>query len=211
MVECNNVIPKIITINEGDDWNEIITQFALQQGIEASHKIIVQPEKDELTVDQIHLMKKDIQVSFSKKVLVALLGVDNSSGEVQNSLLKCIEEDSERIFFLFLVKNPHRLLSTILSRCAMIETGKTSSRQVFLKNDPNTFSFQNNSEATKDEAVERIDRYIQSSPLNDHKILHHLLKIRKLIMDNNMNPVLALDNILIFLSKTSTMKVIHGK
>lgn len=211
MIECNNVIPKIIVVNEGDEGSEIISQFAHQQDIEASHRIVVRPEKDGLTVDQIHLMKKDIQVSFSKKVLVVLQGVDDSSSEVQNSLLKCIEEDSERILFLFLVKNPNRLLSTVLSRCAMVETGRNLPKLRLSKSDVDIFSFKNNSEATKEEAVERIDQYIQYSSLKDHKILRHLLKMRKLIMDNNMNPVLALDNILIFLSKTGTMKLTHEK
>jgi hypothetical protein len=152
-------------------------------------------------------LKKDLQVSFSKKLLVVLLGVDNSSNEVQNSLLKFLEEDSARIEFLIPVTNPLRLTPTILSRCTVSEFIREVSVQNKSADDlTHTFSFQNNSDISKEEAVERIDSYIASPSLRSNKTLTHLLTIRKLIIDNNMNPVLALDSILIFLSKTGTMK-----
>ena len=212
MVECNNVIPKILTIFEGDAVDTIVVHYATVSGIDASHRIVVQPEKEELTVEQIHILQKDLQVAFSQKVFVALTGVDNSSNEVQNSLLKLLEEDSERINFLLLVKNPERLVSTILSRCTLVEsTQKYKVEQSSPGDSAHIFSYQNNSEVSKEEAVARINKYIQSSSLVDHAILSHLLTIRKLIIDNNINPVLALDTILIFLSKTSTMNVNNEK
>jgi hypothetical protein len=173
---------------------------------------VVRPEKEELTVDQIHLLRKDLQVAFSKKVLVVLIGVDNSSTEVQNSLLKFLEEDSPRIEFLIPVLNPVRLTTTILSRCTLLESAHEMNRQNDTQGDSTlAFSYQSNSDVSKEEAVEKIDSYIQSSSLRSNKILSYLLTIRKLIIDNNMNPVLALDSILIFLSKTSTMNLIHDK
>ena len=205
------MIPKIITINERDNIDEIISVFARQCDIGLSHRIVISPEKDELTVDQIHLMQKDIQVVFSKKILVVLQEVDGSSNEVQNSLLKCLEEDSERIQFLFLVKNPALLLPTILSRCTSAEPRLSFHRSESPESFLDVFSFQSNSDVTKESAVGKIDAFIISQSIKNNHILHHLLTIRKLIIDNNMNPFLALDDILIFLSKTSTMNVIHGK
>ena len=201
------MIPKIITTNEGDSDEEIILRFATQEGIDLSHRVIVRPEKDELTLDQIHLMQKDIQVIFSKKLLVVFLAVDNSSNEVQNSLLKCLEEDSDRIQFLFLVRNPTRLVSTILSRCTVIEHKVVQKQSEIMANGHDLFSFVKNSDISKNEAVERIDTFLLSKSMHTQKLLCHVLKIRKLILDNNMNPVLGLDSILLFLSKTSTMKV----
>lgn len=205
------MIPKIITITEDSKVDEIISTFATRQNISLSNRIVVQPEKDELFVDQIHLMQKDIQVAFSEIVLVALLGVDNSSNEVQNSLLKCLEEESGRIQFLLLVKNTARLLPTILSRCSYSESLPYIGKLIQEKGDETPFTFQKNSETTKEGAIERIDIYLKSSFIRDHKTLRYILSIRKLIIDNNMNPILALDAILIFLNKTSTMKVTHEK
>lgn len=207
LIECNIVIPIIITIEKGENIEEIINQCAVQHAIEPSHRIVIQPERDKLTVDQIHLMQKDIQVAFSKLVLVVLQEVDNSSNEVQNSLLKCLEEDADRILFLLLVKNPARLLSTILSRCTLVNHKSVVRISKLPENRVNIFSFEKNSEVSKDTAIERIDQFIQvSSSLKTLRALHHLLEIRKLIMDNNMNPVLALDSILLFLAKASNMK-----
>lgn len=212
MIECNiPVIPKIITVTDISKADELGFLFAHDNGIEASHVLVVAPEKEELTVDQIHLFQKDIQYIYSKKLLVVLVGVDASSAEVQNSLLKSLEEESDRIQFLLLVKNKHLLLPTIISRCATEEHAVFSPH--FQKEEISLppFSFQRNSESTKEMAVERIDSYIQSSSMSSVSILAHLLRMRKLIIDNNVNPILALDEILIFLSKASTMKVINGK
>lgn len=204
------MIPKILQITEENKIDETILSFAGKIGALPSYTIIVRPEKDELTVDQIHLMKKDIQVGFTQTVLVVLLGLDYSSNEVQNSLLKCLEDDAERIQFLFLVKNPSRLLTTITSRCSLIESNAHSLSPISsIVASSDIFSFKNNTETTKEVALEKIDRFLQSSSVKDHRILHHILSIRKLITDNNMNPVLALDDILIFLLRSSSMKVTH--
>lgn len=206
------MIPKIITINNLLNINEVIEPFASKYYISPSHRILIQPEKDELTVEQIHLMQKDIQFVFDKTVLVTLVSVDDSSSEVQNSLLKCLEEASQRIQFLFLVKNSSRLLPTILSRCSTIES---HSRQAFSNREKvdyiEFFSYTNNAEVTKEKAVLRIDEYIQKALQIDLKTTKYLLTMRKLIIDNNMNPVLALDAILIFILKRSTMKLSNGK
>ena len=206
------MIPKIISINESESIDENISQFAITLAIPSSHQIVVRPEKEELTVEQIHLMQKDIQVAFEQTVLVVLIGVENSSNEVQNSLLKCLEEDSERIQFLLLVHSPAGLIATILSRCSF-EDSKTKQKEINEEYAPISFSFQNNSEVKKEEALIRIDNYISSltPSLKEGKILSYVLSIRKLIKENNMNPILALDAILIFLSKTSTMIITDEK
>jgi len=203
------VIPKIIITSDGDSIENIVQQFATQYEILPSHQIVVAPEKDELLVEQIHQLQTDIKVSFSREVLVVLQGVDASSNEVQNSLLKSIEEDSERILFLLLVNNPARLIPTILSRCTLVNQKLNVSQEQPVDVPLDLFSFQNNTDVKKEEAVERIDQYIQFSKIINVKVLHYILTIRKLVIDNNMNPVLALDTILLFLTKTSSIKAIH--
>lgn len=201
------MIPQILTITDESVADVTIMQFALQNGIETSQLFDIKPEKDELIVEQIHQLQKDIQISFTKKVLVVLRMVDASSSEVQNSLLKCLEEDSERIQFLLLVKSFSRLLPTILSRCTVVQQPSSKHDSKTVEHYDELFSLKNNSDSTKEDSIAKIDAFIEFSKLKDSHILHHILTMRKLIIDNNMNPVLALDNILIFLSKTSTMSV----
>ncbi|MCX6732922.1 MAG: hypothetical protein NTV98_05275 [Candidatus Roizmanbacteria bacterium] len=205
------MIPQILTIIDETAIETCISQFAHQNEIIPAQTIIVRPEKEEITVEHIHLLRKDIQFSFKGKVLVVILALDNSSIEVQNSLLKCLEEDSERIQFLFVVHNPTRLLPTILSRCSVVHHDLSTRVEKSIASYEDIFSFQNNSDSTKEDAVSKIDSYIEYSKLKDHRVLRTMLNIRKLIIDNNVNPILALDHILIFLSKTSTMKVSNEK
>ena len=201
------MIPKIIQINKGDNCDEIVSRFSQEYNIDLAHRIVIRPEKTELTIAQIHLMQQDIKVAFSKKILVVLFAVDDSSNEVQNSLLKCLEEEAERIQFLLLVRNPLRLLSTVVSRCSINEFKQTSTLLTDAVNDDYAtfFSLQTNTDATQEDAVRKIDHFLQNFPFKNHRILRYILQIRKFIMDNNMNPALALDSILLFLTKTSTM------
>lgn len=90
--------------------------------------------------------------------------------------------------------------------------GKLKLAKDYTEDYTKVFSFAKNSEVSKEISIERIDQFILSSPsLKTLKALHYLLQTRKLIMDNNMNPVLALDSILLFLSKASNMKALHEK
>ncbi len=201
------MIPQIQIISPTASLEDLVAACALKYHISPSHRIIIQPENDELTVEQIHLMQRDIQVSFSQTVLVALCGVDNSSAEVQNALLKSLEEDSSRILFLLLVTQPSRLLTTIRSRCSILDMPSLPHRNQAQPLDSEVFSWKLNTAASKEEALNRIDTYLENNPPHNLKTLSHILSIRKLLMDNNMNPVLALDSILIFLTKTGTMKL----
>lgn len=205
------MIPQILINIDESTIETHIFQFAHTHDISDAHVIMIKPEKDELTVDQIHLLRKDIQYVFKEKILVAIVALDASSNEVQNSLLKCLEEESERIQFLFVVKNPTRLLPTILSRCTIIPHNLGEQVEKKVNSYENYFSFQNNSECTKEQAIEKIDTFIQHSKLKNHAVLRKILDIRKLVIDNNVNPILALDHILLFLSKTGTMKVANEK
>lgn len=214
LVECNIVIPQIITIADEKERESFIQQFVIDYRIDISHVIILKPEKAELTIDQIRQLQRDVYVSFEKEVLIVLYDLDNSGLEVQNSLLKIFEEQGERLSFLLLIRDSARLLPTIISRCTVIASSPSLYSQEVKNIDIDIvdyFSFVKNSDVTKEEAIARIDYTLQSHTLKNSKILKHLLTVRKLIMENNMNPLLALDSILLFLTKQGTMKVPNAK
>jgi len=214
LVECNIVIPKIIPIHNAEDGEAVVQQLIIDNKIDPSHILLVKPEKEELTIDQIRQMQKDLQVTFSKQVLIVLYSLDNSSIEVQNSLLKILEEESERFLFILLVNDVTRLLPTINSRCSLINRTNIVSHDKErhkIENVRDFFSLKSNSDATKEMAVTKIDVFLQSGTINNTSHLQHILTIRKLILNNNMNPILALDSILLFLIKKGTMKVPNDK
>lgn len=212
LVECNIVLPKIITITDEREGEKIILKLRADNNITLSHTLIIKPEKEELGIDQMRRMQDDLRVSYSKQLLVVVYDLDFSGIEVQNSLLKIIEEESERFIFVFLVKNPSRLLPTILSRCSLVTEGpfkKPPTRS--FENFEDFFSFVRNSDSTKDDARDKIDLYLLSGSLTRSKNLDYIIAVRKLILDNNINPILALDSILLFLSKRSTIKLQNDK
>lgn len=211
MIECNNVIPKIITLTNTDDPKEVIDHYAVKNNIAPLYIIRVEPEKTELTVEQIHLFQKDIQVSFSHPLLIVLQDIDASSNEVQNALLKSLEEESDRIQFVLLVRTPSLLLPTIRSRCALIDEKTAVMRNTMERDSKEVFSFAHNSTSTKETALLTIDQFISSRAPCTPALLRYILTMRKLITDNNVNPSMALDSILIFIAKTSTIKKTHEK
>lgn len=208
------MIPQIVIVSRNEDGEIDSLKRAESLHIQPSHVLVIRPEKDELTVDQVHALQKDIQVSFSHLFLVIIYGLDLSSSEVQNSLLKSLEEEAERIQFIIYVSNLERIIPTILSRCTV--TKLPNIPELIDQSSPHThildyFSYANNSETTKEQSVERIDRALSLFPIQNVQTLRTILGVRKLILDNNMNSSLALDSILIFLTKQSTMKVTHEK
>ena len=214
LVECNIVIPQIITIVDENERDSFIRQYIFDKKIDPSHVLILKPEKDELSIDQVRQLQKDVCVSFEKEVLIGIYSLDNSGIEVQNSLLKIIEEQGDRLSFLLLVTDPVRLLPTILSRCSLIYYGSKEPHHQedgVITDCIDHFSFIKNSDTTKGEAVARIDHLLRSHTISSSKILTHILSIRKLVLENNMNPLLALDSILLFLTKPGTIKVLNAK
>ncbi len=214
LVECNIMMPKIIIIHDEREGEKAIQHIIAENKISPSHVLILKPDKEELRIEQVRQMQKDVQVSFSKRLLVVLYSLDDSGAEVQNSLLKVLEEESDRLLFILLVKNTSRLLPTIISRCSLIPQEALSSGNPEVKTTVNPlefFSFQKNSDSTRDEAIAKIDTFLLSHALRNRTQLRFLLTHRNLIIDNNMNPTLALDSILLFLSKPGSMKVPNEK
>ncbi len=216
LIECNNVIPHILVYQNADQIESVIQTFIRKYNIQNSHVLRVEPLETELTVDQIRQMQKDVSVSFTQMVLVVLRDVDNSGAEVQNGLLKLIEEESERLLFIFFVRHPSHLLPTILSRCSIdantiFKTAPPLQQNGITTISDDYFCFQSNSDMTKESATEKIDAYLHSGKIKNLAVLQHVLQMRKYIIDNNVNPALGLDSILLFLLKAGTMKVRHGK
>lgn len=214
LVECNIMIPKIIIIHDEREGEKAIQHIITENRISPSHVLILKPDKEELHIDQVRQMQKDVQVSFSKQLLVVLYSLDDSGVEVQNSLLKILEEESHRLLFILLVKTVSRLLPTIISRCSIMPHAALLSINPEVKGIANFaefFSFQKNSESTKDDALAKIDTFLLSHAVKSRTQLRFLLTHRNLILDNNMNPILALDSILLFLLKPSSMKVLNEK
>ncbi len=210
LIECNNVIPNIIVITNETQIEQVISSRSELRSIPETHITRIFPEKEELTVEQIKELGQMTRLSSTQASLISIVGLDFSSGEVQNMLLKSLEELTDRFEFLIFVYHPDRLLPTIKSRCTLINLHKPAPL-VIKKNISLSefFSFTTNSDIARELAIQKIDDYLAHAILNDMSTTKHILRIRSLIENNNVDPAMGLDSILLFSLKHSTIKDIH--
>ncbi len=215
------MIPHIIEINSYTQVEATIKEYAHLFSVDDFHIVRTVPEKGELLLSQIKDVQSTLSFSHDAIRLITLEGVDNSSDEVQNALLKMLEEMNEKVLFILPVIEPQRLLPTIVSRCTFVSkrTHDATVRPPFLpflqltdakelkKNMNKVSSF------SKEEALQFIEEILGSlpshAPFASRNHIKHILTMRRLIVNNNVNHILGLDSILIFLSQQGTMKATH--
>lgn len=210
LIECNNVIPNIVVITNQQQIEQVISEQCVLKSLPEASVIRIVPTKEELTVDQIKELGLATRLSTSNPSLIAIVGLDLSSAEVQNMLLKSLEELSERFEFLIFANYPDRLLPTIRSRCTTVFLDKpffTNKKKEMSCSE--YFSFSSNSDISREEALKKINIYLSEAIIVKMSVLKHILHVRSLIENNNIDPAMGLDSILLFSFKHSTMKDIH--
>jgi len=173
----------------------------------SSTPLFIFPEKDELVVDQIKTLKRELKYSYTENVVVALGGVDVSSSEVQNMLLKFLEEHSSYLHIFLFVTRLSGLLPTVSSRCSVEDVAGVQSPQQPVY--PLEFEMLGKAMTQMtDITKETVDAFIQSilGKTTSLSELRFLLTHLRLLRENNMSPFLIYDNVLIFFHKKSTMK-----
>lgn len=181
------------------------------------------PETTEYSIKQIRSLTSETAFFQPKIQVYVLQSFDHSSLEAQNAALKLFEEPPTNVQFILSVQNKHKLLGTIQSRCQTIylksddkidqkiETQNLVIKEIISKK----LKYLGNPElivTKKEEALEKIDQLIMSlrEIITTNKlassILTECLKTRQLIENNNLNPQLSLDHLLIFIVKKYTIK-----
>lgn len=181
------------------DVQAVASSYIKQYNLHSVSQIHVVPvdEKTELNVEQIRDVRKQLSYHYDQSVIVIFQWVDRSGSEVQNMLLKLLEEHQPTIHLILIVQSIHSLVPPIVSRCKIIqkrESAVGTSTPVLL-----------NSQSKL--TVADVDAYIvslipQSSSM---KVLSYLLHQRQLLLYNNLSPQSVYDGILIFMKKVSTM------
>ncbi len=210
---------------ENDFFQEIVHKYNI-----AEHSIFeIRPPKEEITINQIRELKKDLIVSPVGKRMIIFYDFDKSGLEAQNSLLKILEEKVEENLFVFLVTNPEKVIPTIRSRAKLldgvrkkiIQQKKVSIDKIILQLEKckNT-SFLNNKEILiakkedylilSDELLMFFEERMRKKKCNNEtnlKIIKKILKNKMLVENNNLNPQLTFDNLLIFIWKNLNIKL----
>lgn len=213
--------PLLIKIAVDQNTDEIITNLLKTYKIKSTNLFKIIPQKYEITISQIRQLQQQLIIKTIEPSAYVFYFFDRSSIEVQNSLLKTLEEKVEQNLFCFFVLNLEKVIPTIKSRSKIVLYNKTMpttfSQDVlnlirlikttkkpdfifdkkFLMIDKETFANLNL------ELMSYFRNQLRSSSTKETiiKILKRILEINQLVENNNLNPQLAFDNLLIFIWK----------
>ena len=181
--------------------------------------INIYPAKTEYSIEQIKEIVRETAIYQPYKRIYVLENFNLSSQEAQNAFLKTLEENKNNIQFILTALSIHQLLPTIISRVKVINLNKNIKLQIdkeiekifedFIKN--NSMDILNLNEInirSKTKALELLNQIIVFFRNRIHKdknaiiILKKILSIKPLLENNNLNPQLTIDNLLIYIQNT---------
>ncbi len=84
---------------------------------------VIEPDGASIKIDQIRSLRKEFhyQAVESRRKVYILLAVETMTIPAANSLLKFLEEPTGEVTAILITNNPHSILSTIRSRCQLIQ------------------------------------------------------------------------------------------
>lgn len=183
------------------------------------------PATKEYSIDDIKNLIKETKIFNPQTRIYFLDNFDNSSIPAQNSFLKLLEEPPPNVQFILSSDNKNNLLPTIVSRTKIIKLKKANHENIrsLLFVTPYMDNLINNglpskipfihfkitdSDATNKILLELVV-YFQKRLEFDKKaplILKRLMQLNMRLNNNNLNPQLTIDQALIFIWKTYSMK-----
>ena len=173
------------------------------------------PSTKEYSIEDIKNLKKETKVYNPKVRLYFLENFHLSSIPAQNSFLKLLEEPPANVQFVLSTDNKNRLLPTIISRVKIIKLRGTETQNVGAQfiapmiEGLNLVKFKiTDRESAKDIFLQMLFFFRQRLADDVHApaILKEILKNQALLENNNLNPQLTIDQVLIFIYKQYNMK-----
>lgn len=182
--------------------------------------IEILPQKTEYSIDQIREIQKETKVFNPQKRIYLLENFQKSSLEAQNAFLKLLEEPPKNVQFILTVNSQYKLLPTILSRAKIISLTKNKAMMVEAKlskifdlssRKTSTLPLMievKSREETRDVLWQMLTFFREklAGDINASSILKEVLKNLNLLENNNLNPQLTIDHLLIFIYKKYKMK-----
>ena len=217
-----NIMPILLKSTGQVKTNKFIADYLKSNSISEYNVYRVSPEKEELSIVEVREVKKELVFSSTTARLIIFEKFESASIEAQNALLKTLEERNHRIHYLLIVSRTDKILPTVLSRTKLVELEKPLRKEPKMsKLIPEVIT---NIKASKDPSLSVVTgfdrekgaefmmellKYYQKEIANDHaapEIIKKILSTLRLFENNNLNPQLTADNLLIYISKRYRMK-----
>lgn len=178
--------------------------------------IKIKPKINEYSIDDIRQIKRELYLYHKQTIIYLFEDFNNSSIPAQNAFLKLLEEPPSNTLFILTTPIIHALLPTIISRSKIIKFAKKSEEKEgkdlliyqierIINQQTNKIpflSFKVNDRQLADEILVKIISFFRkrlSVDTHSINILKESIKVKTLIENNNINPQLAIDHLLIFI------------
>lgn len=214
------MIPLIIVSKTQAKQEEFIKDFIQKHGIRSYNVYSIKPLKTEVTIEQIRSIIHEVITKVNEPRLFICYSFDKASLEAQNAFLKTLEEKHVQNRFILLVSNAERILPTIRSRSNIIILDPHSNL-ITIK--PETNALLDELEKTKgygflsesviqnisredaelfiDELIVYLRNKLRTGKKHVSPVIKKSLELKSLLQNNNLNPQLTIDTLLIFLKK----------
>lgn len=194
--------PLVLVSND----KKLIKEYLKEKLKENHHFFSVEPKEKKYSIDDIRLIEKEI---YQYQPILRVYFFENfhlSSIEAQNSFLKLLEEPPKNILFILTVDNQQKILPTILSRVKTVYLKKTITLSEEKKKILDELLKLKKIDLNKSEELEIDDLILflkEKLRKNPHlaPFLKEVLKLKKLLENNNLNKRQTLDFILIKMLK----------
>lgn len=210
------MLPQILVTRDQEKLNEYIKKLVAQYSIPAHAVFHIAPLKKELGIDQIRNIKKNLIVSHKETQLYILELFHTATLEAQNALLKTLEEKNGNVLFLLITTSLGRILPTIISRSQVkiLDQQVSESIYTFMSEvAKDSYAFLTHEELQNIDAVkarailEYIVSYLKSTVRDrphDVDLYKKVFYSLQVLDNNNANPQLLIDNLLISIHKRIT-------
>ncbi|MEK7634163.1 MAG: hypothetical protein AAB437_04950 [Patescibacteria group bacterium] len=177
----------------------------------------ITPVTKEYSISDIKSIIKETKVFYPKIRNYFLPDFHLSSIAAQNSFLKLLEEPPSNVQFILSTDNKNRLLPTIISRVKIIKlTGNYSQNVVgaqFMINHTTTkiplIPFKITDKESANNILLQIIIFFRGKLKTDKNspvVIKEILRLKRLLESNNLNPQLTVDQGLIFIWKKYKIK-----
>lgn len=212
------MLPVLLISKNKKKVKEYIAEQKKKLGILDYNLFTVSPLKTEIVIEQIRELKKELVYIPQGKRLVVLYSFDNANLEAQNAFLKTLEEKNDNNHFILVCQNKGTVLPTILSRCTNVSLddhqGEYPIRPEVIelltsihRGNLGFLAHETIQKITREDALVLIDQiivYYGKNLVQNREavsIIKKALQLKGLLKNNNLNPQLTIDSLLIFIEK----------
>jgi len=213
------MIPLIVVSTDQNKIQDYLNNYSKTHSISPSYFFSIFPQASEYTISQIKELKKEVVYQIKEPQAYVFYDFHRSSLEAQNAFLKTLEEHNEQIHFILSVDNQNSLLPTIRSRAKVVVLSQSmtgdnielssSLNNLISNKDSSIFNLVHTKKGGDEEKspifiIDQIALFFKKRLGFDSKassILRESLDVRFKVVQNNVDPQLSIDHLLIEIKK----------